>query len=62
MAISGPGPGLRGRRSECATLDRLLAGVRAGQSQVLVLRGDAGIGKSSLLDHVSQRVPDCRIA
>jgi predicted ATPase len=41
--------GLLGRRSECETLDRLVATVRAGKSAVLVLRGEAGVGKSALL-------------
>jgi predicted ATPase len=38
------------RRDECAALDGLLHRVRAGQSSVLVLRGEAGIGKTALLD------------
>ncbi len=46
-------PRLRGRRSECEALDRLLEGVRASQSQVLVLRGEAGVGKTALLDHLA---------
>jgi DNA-binding CsgD family transcriptional regulator len=40
---------LRGRRTECATLDRLLDAARVGQSGALVLRGEPGIGKSALL-------------
>lgn len=43
---------LFGRRSECATLDGLVAGARAGQSQVLVVRGEAGIGKTAWLDYL----------
>ena len=38
---------LSGRPAECATLERLLEATRAGQSAVLVLRGEAGIGKSA---------------
>ncbi|XVU29609.1 AAA family ATPase [Actinoplanes sp. CA-054009] len=45
--------GLTGRRDECAVLDRLAAAVRAGESRVLVLRGPAGVGKTSLLDHLA---------
>ena len=30
-------------------LDRLVDGVRAGESQVLVLRGEPGVGKTALL-------------
>lgn len=44
---------LRGRRAECTTLEQLTASARAGQSQVLVLRGEAGIGKTALLDFVA---------
>jgi DNA-binding CsgD family transcriptional regulator len=42
---------LRGRRDECAVLDGLLQGARAGRSGVLVLRGEAGVGKTALLDY-----------
>ena len=53
---------LFGRRSECATLDGLVAGARAGQSQVLVVRGEAGIGKTALLDYLEASAGGCRIA
>jgi DNA-binding CsgD family transcriptional regulator len=52
---------LRGRDGEQAVLDRLLDDVRAGDSRVLVLRGEAGVGKTALLDYVQERVPDCRV-
>jgi DNA-binding CsgD family transcriptional regulator len=56
------GPGLlRGRRHECEALDQLLADLRAGQSQALVLRGEAGVGKSALLDYVQDRASGCRV-
>jgi DNA-binding CsgD family transcriptional regulator len=55
------GPSLRGRRLECEALDGLLAGVRAGQGQVLVLRGEAGVGKSSLLAYVHERATGFRV-
>src|SRR5215475_62931 len=42
---------LIGRGAETSTIDRLLAGARDGQSGVLVIRGEAGIGKSALLAH-----------
>src|SRR4051812_40514587 len=41
----------RGRRDERAALDGLLEDSRAGRSGVLVLRGEAGIGKTALLEH-----------
>jgi hypothetical protein len=43
-------------------LDRLVAGVRAGQSEVLILRGEAGIGKSALLEYLVGNAAGCRIA
>src|ERR1700742_3684587 len=43
---------LFGRQDECATLDGLIAATRAGRSQVLVVRGEAGIGKTALLDYL----------
>jgi hypothetical protein len=52
---------LLGRRSECDTLDRLLSSVRSGHSQVLVLRGEAGIGKTVLLEHVAEHASGWRI-
>jgi DNA-binding CsgD family transcriptional regulator len=55
-------PALRGRRSECDVLDRLLTSVRASRSQVLVVRGESGVGKSALLDHLVQSATDCRVA
>ncbi len=56
------GPGLYGRRSECDRLERMLAEIRTGRSQALVLRGDAGIGKTALLDHMSGQASGCRVA
>jgi DNA-binding CsgD family transcriptional regulator len=41
---------LLGRSRECEALDGLLNAVRAGHSRSLVVRGDAGIGKTALLD------------
>ena len=44
---------LVGRDRECARLDRLLRGARAGEAKVLVLLGEPGIGKTALLDHAA---------
>ncbi|MGR6917809.1 AAA family ATPase [[Actinomadura] parvosata] len=54
--------GLRGRRAECETLDRLVATVQGGRSSVQILRGEAGIGKSALLEYVRERAAGCRTA
>ncbi len=51
-----------GRRSECAIFDGLVAGARAAQSQVLVVRGEAGIGKTALLDYLETSAAGCRVA
>jgi DNA-binding CsgD family transcriptional regulator len=48
---------LRGRRSECKVLDRLLEAVRAGESRALVVRGEPGVGKTTLLEYVVERAP-----
>src|SRR4051812_44285391 len=46
----GRGPTLLGRVREQAALDRALADGRLGTSRVLVLTGEAGIGKTALLE------------
>ncbi len=57
-----PGAHLRGRHAECEALDRLVAAARAGTSGTLVLRGQAGIGKTALLEYVVEHATDCRVA
>jgi DNA-binding CsgD family transcriptional regulator len=52
---------LLGRQAECDALDRLLAAVRAGESRSLVVRGEAGVGKSAVLGHLVERASDCRV-
>src|SRR5215468_770422 len=46
---------LLGREPECAAIDRLLDDARAGLGGTLVVRGEAGIGKSALLEYARQR-------
>jgi DNA-binding CsgD family transcriptional regulator len=53
---------LLGRRSDCAKLDRLLSDARAGHSGALVLRGEAGIGKTALLRYAIESASDCAVA
>ncbi|MDX6642986.1 MAG: hypothetical protein QOD76_948 [Solirubrobacteraceae bacterium] len=55
-------PKFRGRTSECEALDRLLENVRRGQSAVLVIRGEAGVGKTALLRYAAQQAPGFRVA
>jgi DNA-binding CsgD family transcriptional regulator len=54
--------GLHGRRDECEMLDRVVTDVRAGQSRVLILRGEPGTGKTALLDYLARRAAGCRVA
>jgi DNA-binding CsgD family transcriptional regulator len=51
---------LRGRRNERDVLDRQLQRVRAGESSVLVVRGEAGVGKTTLLEYVAERASGCQ--
>ncbi|MFI6025876.1 ATP-binding protein [Amycolatopsis magusensis] len=60
MRTQVPGA-LVGRRVEIRRLDELTAAAREGRGGVLVLRGQAGIGKSALLDHVRQAAAGFRI-
>jgi DNA-binding CsgD family transcriptional regulator len=52
---------LIGRHTECDVLDRLVEAVRAGESRAIVLSGEAGAGKTALLDYVAEELSDCRI-
>src|SRR3979409_1034654 len=54
----GPPGGLRGRTSECALLDDLVSAIRRGESRSLVLRGEAGVGKTALLEYLIASAPD----
>src|SRR3954469_19520060 len=58
---SGPGGRLRGRASECALLDELVSAIRRGESRSLVLRGEAGIGKTALLECLIAAAPDVTV-
>ena len=52
---------LRGRTRECALLDGLLDSIRAGDSRALVVRGEAGIGKTALLEYLIETAPDLTV-
>jgi len=44
---------LHGRSAETARIDELLAAARDGRSGALVIRGEAGVGKTALLDYAA---------
>jgi DNA-binding CsgD family transcriptional regulator len=52
------GSALRGRAGECAVLDDLVSAIRRGESRSLVLWGEAGIGKTALLGHLTNSASD----
>ena len=53
---------LLGRTEECALLDRLIGDIRRGESRSLVLRGEAGIGKTGLLEYLVESASDLTVA
>ena len=53
---------LAGRRDELTVLGGLIDAVLAGESRVLVVRGEPGAGKTTLLEHVAARELDCQLA
>src|SRR3954451_21123887 len=61
MASPRP-PAFRGRISERDTLDRRLDPGRGGTSAVLVIRGEAGVGKTALLRYVARQASGFRVA
>ena len=52
---------IRGRGAEQERLERLLGDVREGRSRALVVAGEAGVGKSALLEHVADAASGCRV-
>jgi DNA-binding CsgD family transcriptional regulator len=65
VLVSSPDEGvpttLTGRRAERRTLDGLLAALRSGESGALVVQGEAGVGKTALLEYLAGQASDCRI-
>jgi DNA-binding CsgD family transcriptional regulator len=53
---------LLGRRRECDALDQFLATVRTSEGRGLVVRGEAGVGKTALLDYLVEQASGCRVA
>jgi DNA-binding CsgD family transcriptional regulator/tetratricopeptide (TPR) repeat protein len=54
-------PAFRGRARERSALDDLLGRVRGGESAVLVIRGEAGIGKTALMRYCARQASGCRL-
>ncbi|WP_370949441.1 AAA family ATPase [Amycolatopsis sp. cg5] len=55
-SLGRPQQPLIGRHGETRLIEELIGAARAGQGGVLVLRGEAGIGKSALLEHTREAV------
>src|SRR6201982_1946587 len=55
-------PAFRGRARERRALDGLLGHVRGGESAVLVIRGEAGIGKTALMRYCQRQASACGLA
>jgi len=55
-------PAFRGRKHERAVLDGMIDGLRTGESSVLVMRGEAGMGKTALLQYCARGASRCRVA
>ena len=55
-------PAFRGRARERQALDGLLDHVRGGESAVLVISGEAGIGKTALMHYCARQAAGCQLA
>jgi DNA-binding CsgD family transcriptional regulator len=53
---------LAGRRDELSVLGGLVDAVREGESRVLVVRGEPGVGKTTLLEHLAGQEHSCQVA
>ena len=61
VMVRGGAMELIDRDAERDTLDRLVAAVRAGESRALVVSGEAGVGKTALLDYLAGNASGCRV-
>jgi DNA-binding CsgD family transcriptional regulator len=59
MAVQAPA--FRGRARERQVLDSLLGRIRSSESAVLVIRGEAGIGKTELMHYCARQASGCRL-
>ncbi len=62
MVTTWPRAALLGRRSERELLDRLLATALGGRSEVLVVVGEPGVGKTALLEYAIESASSFRVA
>jgi predicted ATPase len=60
-AAPGRQPALRGRVEECTLLDALVDAIRQGEGRSLVVRGEAGIGKTALLEYLVRSASDLTV-
>src|SRR5690349_13269378 len=60
-AAGRPRMRLRGRRREQEQLDQLVTGIQSGHSGALVVRGEAGIGKTALLEYLIEQASGCTV-
>src|SRR5215469_210358 len=58
---SEPTPALVDRQRERQALDGLMGDLRSGRGRALVVRGEAGVGKSALLEYAAGAAPDIRV-
>src|SRR6476619_3093470 len=61
MVTEGPADALHGRRVEREVLERLLEGVRGGESRVLVVSGEPGVGKTALVESAISSASGLRV-
>jgi DNA-binding CsgD family transcriptional regulator/tetratricopeptide (TPR) repeat protein len=61
LAAPGRHTGLRGRARERKLLDDLVAAIGRGESRSVVLQGEAGIGKTALLDYLVASASDVTV-
>ena len=59
---SEPVPALVDRQRERAALDGLVQDLRSGRGRALVVQGEAGVGKSALLEYAAGAAADLRVA
>ncbi len=57
VSMSSEAVVLHGRANECAQLDALVEGTAAGRGGGLMLRGEAGVGKTGLLEYAIASAP-----